>query len=107
MFDPSVCNEMRKCPRPQIEPHALLEIAHLLELDDQRKITACDERNSNNQTEVGTQITNHPNTPPTGRGDPSGEANSSSRKSRVRGSVKAIGRGGRNAERAKRKRRAK
>jgi hypothetical protein len=45
---------MRKGPRPQIEPHALIEIAHLLELDDQRKITACDECNSNKQTEVGT-----------------------------------------------------
>ncbi len=107
MFDPAVCNEVRKLPRPLVEAQALLDIAHLLELDVQRKITARDERNSNNQTQVGSQTTSHPNTPSLGRGDPSGEANSRSRKSRVRGSVKAIDRGGRNADHRKTKRRAK
>lgn len=107
MFDPAVCNEVRKLPRPLVEAHALLEIADLLELNHQRKITACDEHNSNNQTQVGIQITSRPNTPSFGRGHPSGEANSRSRKSRVRDAVKTTDRGGRNADHRKTKRRAK
>ena len=106
MFDPAVCNEVGKLSRPVVETRALLEIAHLLELNGQRKITARDERNSNNKTETGFQNTSHPNTPSLGRGDPAGEANSRSRKSRVRRAVKAIDRGGRNVDHGKPRRRA-
>jgi hypothetical protein len=106
IFDPSVCNEVRKLSQPVVETRALLEIAHLLELNGQRKITARDERNSNNETETGFQNTGHPNTPSLGRGHPTGEENTRSQKSRVRDAVKATDRGGRNAEHGKPRRRA-
>lgn len=105
MFDPGVCNEVRKLSRPLIETHALLEIAHLLELNNQRKITARDERNSDNKPEVSSQSTGHPKTSSVGRGDPTREANSRSRKSRMREPDHATDRGGRRVQQ-KSKRRA-
>jgi hypothetical protein len=95
MFDPGVCNEVRKLARPLIETNALLEIAHLLELNNPGKITARDERNSKSQTPSGVQGATDPNTPPPGRGDSPTEANSRSRQSRMREAVNAIDRGGR------------
>lgn len=95
MFDPAVCDKVLKVSRPLVEAHTLLEIAHLLELNSQRKLTARDERKSNNKTEVGGQSIGHPNTSSSGRGDPTGEANSKSRKGRMRDVVHATDRGGR------------
>jgi hypothetical protein len=87
MFDPAVCHEVRKLSQPLVETGALLEIAHLLELNGQRKLSARDERNPNDETQAGIQITGDPNTPSPGRGDPAGEANPGSRKGAVRDAV--------------------
>ena len=95
MFDPAVCNEVRKLSRPLVETHALLEIAHLLELNHQRKVTALDERNSNNEKQAGVQSISHPNPSSLGRGDSPPKANPGSRQSRMREAVQAVDRGGR------------
>lgn len=95
MFDPAVCNELRKLSRPLVETKALLEIAHLLELNNRAKITARDERNCKNQTATGVQSATDPNTLSPGRGDSPGEANSRSRQSRMREAIHSVDRGGR------------
>lgn len=95
MFDPDVCNGVRKLSRPMIGTNALLEIAHLLELNHREKITARDERDCKNQTATGVQSATDPNTPSPGRGDSPGEANSGSRQKRMREPIHAVDRGGR------------